>query len=219
MSSRKYHTLTEVNNLMSDERKAIKEWCRVRTQWKPDADTDITFISQHGTQLSRGQAWRVIREAGKQAGISTHTHPHMLRHACGYELTERGIVTSGIPCAIPPVMRLALLAYGNGANRNDEQKPAPLCQHDSVFIPDHPVNNAPARRCSLLSAPLDASNKSVALLIKAGIKFDFIIHAKLAHHVALMGTHGLDTAGNSYCYLGNAVAVPKVTLSMPIAGF
>ncbi|VTM89882.1 Tyrosine recombinase XerD [Raoultella ornithinolytica] len=44
-------------------------------------------------QLSRQQAYRIIRSAGEEAGTATHTHPHMLRHACGYELAERGTDT------------------------------------------------------------------------------------------------------------------------------
>lgn len=44
-------------------------------------------------RLSRQQAYRIIRSAGENAGTVTHTHPHMLRHACGYELAERGTDT------------------------------------------------------------------------------------------------------------------------------
>ena len=44
-------------------------------------------------QLSRQQAYRIIRDAGIEAGTVTQTHPHMLRHACGYELAERGADT------------------------------------------------------------------------------------------------------------------------------
>ncbi|TQI78928.1 type 1 fimbriae regulatory protein FimE [Serratia fonticola] len=82
-----------VHPLMDDERNAIMEWKQVKEKWKPDADPDIVFISQRGTQLSRGQAWRIIKRAGELAGTTTHTHPHMLRHACGYELAERGTDT------------------------------------------------------------------------------------------------------------------------------
>ncbi|MDK2377969.1 tyrosine-type DNA invertase [Serratia fonticola] len=82
-----------VHPLMSDECKAIMEWNQVRAQWKPAVDPEIVFISQRGTQLSRGQAWRIIRQAGELAGTATQTHPHMLRHACGYELAERGTDT------------------------------------------------------------------------------------------------------------------------------
>ncbi|MFO6295562.1 tyrosine-type recombinase/integrase, partial [Pseudomonas aeruginosa] len=51
------------------------------------------FISRRGIALTRAQAYRIIRPAGENAGTVTHTHPHMLRHACGYELAERGTDT------------------------------------------------------------------------------------------------------------------------------
>ncbi|MFA1950873.1 tyrosine-type recombinase/integrase, partial [Escherichia coli] len=51
------------------------------------------FISRRGSRLSRQQAYRIIRDAGIEAGTVTQTHPHMLRHACGYELAERGADT------------------------------------------------------------------------------------------------------------------------------
>ncbi|SRR5476649_2630514 len=82
-----------IHPLMKDEHNSIMEWKHARENWKPAEDPDIIFISQRGSRLSRTQAWRIIREAGERAGTSTHTHPHMLRHACGYELAERGTDT------------------------------------------------------------------------------------------------------------------------------
>ncbi|OWG04243.1 tyrosine recombinase, partial [Klebsiella pneumoniae] len=68
-------------------------WSLVRAGWKAADKTDALFISRRGTALSRQQAYRIIRSAGENAGTVTHTHPHMLRHACGYELAERGTDT------------------------------------------------------------------------------------------------------------------------------
>lgn len=50
-------------------------------------------LSPAAAPRSRQQAYRIIRSAGENAGTVTHTHPHMLRHACGYELAERGTDT------------------------------------------------------------------------------------------------------------------------------
>ncbi|NOJ99179.1 tyrosine-type recombinase/integrase, partial [Corallococcus coralloides] len=82
-----------VHPLRFDELEAIERWTRVRAGWKAAQSTDAIFISRRGTQLSRQQAYRIIRSAGEEAGTATHTHPHMLRHACGYELAERGTDT------------------------------------------------------------------------------------------------------------------------------
>lgn len=82
-----------VHPLMDDELEAIRRWTRVRSTWRHAAGTDIVFISRKGTMLSRQQAYRIIRAAGEDAGAATSTTPHMLRHACGYELAERGADT------------------------------------------------------------------------------------------------------------------------------
>ncbi|MEL4013221.1 tyrosine-type DNA invertase [Dryocola clanedunensis] len=82
-----------VHPLMPDECDAINSWSTARAHWKSSASTDAIFISQRGTRLSRQQAYRIIRVAGELAGTVTKTHPHMLRHACGYELAERGTDT------------------------------------------------------------------------------------------------------------------------------
>lgn len=82
-----------VHPLRFDEREAIESWTQQRSSWKAAGKTDALFISRRGTPLSRQQAYRIIRAAGEEAGTVTHTHPHMLRHACGYELAERGADT------------------------------------------------------------------------------------------------------------------------------
>ncbi|MGM3172913.1 tyrosine-type DNA invertase [Dickeya lacustris] len=82
-----------IHPLMEDERQALSAWMTLRQSWKAASGSNAIFISRRGTPLSRKQAWRVIRCAGEVAGITTVTHPHMLRHACGYELAERGTDT------------------------------------------------------------------------------------------------------------------------------
>ncbi|SQQ43265.1 tyrosine recombinase [Escherichia coli] len=76
-----------------DEREAVERWTQERANWKGADRTDAIFISRRGSRLSRQQAYRIIRDAGIEAGTVTQTHPHMLRHACGYELAERGADT------------------------------------------------------------------------------------------------------------------------------
>lgn len=82
-----------IHPLLSDECQAIEHWNWIRGNWKNIVAIDTVFISRRGTPLSRQQAYRIIRTAGEKAGTVTHTHPHMLRHACGYELAERGADT------------------------------------------------------------------------------------------------------------------------------
>jgi len=82
-----------IHPLLEDEREALSTWCRERANWMTAQDADVVFISRRGGRLSRQQAHRIIQRSGVLAGTSTATHPHMLRHACGYELAERGTDT------------------------------------------------------------------------------------------------------------------------------
>ncbi|EPS8493110.1 tyrosine-type recombinase/integrase [Yersinia enterocolitica] len=71
------------------ERAAILTWLALRAQYL-EADSDFLFLSRHGSQLSRQQLHRLMCDYG-QLGVPVH--PHMLRHACGYTLADKGIDT------------------------------------------------------------------------------------------------------------------------------
>lgn len=82
-----------IHPLMPDELEAIRIWTRVRSAWRGADTTEAVFLSRKGGPMSRQQAYRIVRGAGELAGTVTATTPHMLRHACGYELAERGADT------------------------------------------------------------------------------------------------------------------------------
>ena len=81
-----------IHPLLTAEVKAIKQWLNVR-QFGPDMECDWLFATREGKVLSRQQFYNIIRGLGKQAGCSFDPHPHMLRHACGFALADRGIDT------------------------------------------------------------------------------------------------------------------------------
>jgi type 1 fimbriae regulatory protein FimE len=82
-----------IHPLMPDEIQAIETWLAVRQQQVNGVMSDFLLLSKRGTRLSRQHAYRLIRRYGELAGTGTAVHPHMLRHACGYELAERGADT------------------------------------------------------------------------------------------------------------------------------
>ncbi|HHA2250326.1 TPA: tyrosine-type recombinase/integrase, partial [Enterobacter ludwigii] len=49
--------------------------------------------SRRGGPLTRQRIYNLIQELGEKAGLSLCSHPHMLRHACGFALADRGIDT------------------------------------------------------------------------------------------------------------------------------
>ncbi|HFT7668601.1 TPA: tyrosine-type DNA invertase [Serratia marcescens] len=78
--------------LLQDELRAIRAWLAVRAAM-PGADNDWVFLSRQGNPLTRQRVYQIINQLGKAAGISVEPHPHMLRHACGFALADRGIDT------------------------------------------------------------------------------------------------------------------------------
>ncbi len=51
------------------------------------------FISRHRKPLNRRTAWLAIRKYGDLAELELPRHPHQLRHACGFALTDQGADT------------------------------------------------------------------------------------------------------------------------------
>lgn len=54
------------------------------------------FLSERGGPLGRRAFGLIIARAGRLAGIPLDVHPHMLRHACGFAMANRGIDTRAI---------------------------------------------------------------------------------------------------------------------------
>ncbi|MHC0025518.1 tyrosine-type DNA invertase [Enterobacter vonholyi] len=71
----------------------IQQWLEVRKTYSCALHSDFLFLSDRHACLSRKQAWAIIKACGLRAGMSVVTHPHMLRHACGYTLANEGADT------------------------------------------------------------------------------------------------------------------------------
>ena len=54
------------------------------------------FVTERGGPLTRSTVNKLIERAGRNAEIEFPVHPHMLRHACGYYLANKGIDTRTI---------------------------------------------------------------------------------------------------------------------------
>ncbi len=81
-----------IHPVIPAELRMLRAWLRVR-RTLPAADCEWLFISRQGKALSRQRIWQIMQMLGKKAGIPVSTHPHMLRHACGFALADRGIDT------------------------------------------------------------------------------------------------------------------------------
>jgi len=83
--------LSTTHPIRLEEIRAIKSWLSDRAKMRPA--TEAFFVSERRGPLSRITAWLMIRNYGKLAGLSLPSHPHMLRHACGFALADQGADT------------------------------------------------------------------------------------------------------------------------------
>ncbi len=76
-----------VHTLQRDEIEALE---RLR------GDSAFVFLSRRGGTLSADMVQKLLREAGEAARLGLRVFPHMLRHACGHALADRGLDTRRI---------------------------------------------------------------------------------------------------------------------------
>jgi integrase len=71
--------------ILGDELRALR---RLQREQKPKSP--FVFTSERGTPFTTAVFARMIERAGVEAGLGFKAHPHMLRHACGYALANKG---------------------------------------------------------------------------------------------------------------------------------
>jgi site-specific recombinase XerD len=76
--------------LEGDEMRALR---RLKRDYANDR---FIFITERGGPLTRSTVNKLITRAGNEAELPFPAHPHMLRHACGYYLANKGIDTRTI---------------------------------------------------------------------------------------------------------------------------
>jgi site-specific recombinase XerD len=111
--------------LYNGEVKAVKDWLakreRMIADWPGDVG-DTLFISEQRRPFSRSMIHRLVRRYAQAAGLEDlNVHPHALRHACGYDLANRGVDTRGIQgylghCNIQHTVRYTALSPNRFVN-------------------------------------------------------------------------------------------------------
>lgn len=76
--------------LEGDELRSLR---RVKREYP---DSSFIFITERGGPMTRSTVNKLITRAGQTAKFGFPVHPHMLRHACGYYLANKGIDTRTI---------------------------------------------------------------------------------------------------------------------------
>jgi site-specific recombinase XerD len=71
--------------VLGDELRALR-----RLQREQEPKSPIVFTSERGAPFSTAGFARMVERAGREAKLVIKAHPHMLRHACGYTLANKG---------------------------------------------------------------------------------------------------------------------------------
>ena len=61
-----------------------------RLQREQDPKSPFVFTSERSTPFTTAGFTRMIKRPGGEAGLGFKAHPHMLRHAYGYALANKG---------------------------------------------------------------------------------------------------------------------------------
>ena len=76
--------------LRGDELRALRRLQR-ESETSP-----FVFVSERGSPFTTAGFARMVERAATSAGLELKAHPHMLRHACGYALANKGHDTRAI---------------------------------------------------------------------------------------------------------------------------
>ena len=74
-----------VHPILGDELRALR-----RLQRDQEPKSPFVFTSERGAPFTTAGFARMIERAGTEAKLGFKAHPHMLRHACGYALANKG---------------------------------------------------------------------------------------------------------------------------------
>lgn len=72
--------------IQPDELKAWRSLAALR-----DQGAEFVFTTNRGGPLTPSAVQKLVKRAGRVAGLPLDVHPHMLRHAAGFELMRKGI--------------------------------------------------------------------------------------------------------------------------------
>jgi type 1 fimbriae regulatory protein FimB/type 1 fimbriae regulatory protein FimE len=71
--------------IIGDEMRVLR-----KLQREQDPKSPFVFTSERGSPFTRAGFARLVERAGAAAGLGFPAHPHMLRHACGFALANKG---------------------------------------------------------------------------------------------------------------------------------
>jgi integrase len=80
-----------VHPISGTELRALR---RLKREQEPASP--FIFTSERGSPFTTAGFRKMIARLGSEAGFGFQVHPHMLRHACGYQLANQGVDTRSL---------------------------------------------------------------------------------------------------------------------------
>jgi type 1 fimbriae regulatory protein FimB/type 1 fimbriae regulatory protein FimE len=74
-----------IHPIRGDELRALRKLKR-----EQEPKSAFVFTSERGTPFTTAGFARMVERVGQAAGLGFPAHPHMLRHACGFALANKG---------------------------------------------------------------------------------------------------------------------------------
>jgi site-specific recombinase XerD len=84
-STKASNTNLRLTKARYDEVRALR-----RLQREQEPRSPFVFTSERGAPFTTAGFARMVERAGFEARLGFKAHPHMLRHACGYALANKG---------------------------------------------------------------------------------------------------------------------------------
>ena len=105
---------TSTHPLLGDQLRALRAL-------KRDAQSPFILVSERGAPFTTSGLAKLIERAGIEAGMPFKVHPHMLRHATGFALANKGTDTRTLQAylghrSIQSTVRYTELAPGRFKN-------------------------------------------------------------------------------------------------------
>ena len=83
--------------ILGDELRALR-----KLQREQEPKSPFVFTSERGSPFCTSGFAKLVERAGEAAGLGFPAHPHMLRHACGFALANKGHDTRALQAYLGP---------------------------------------------------------------------------------------------------------------------
>ena len=96
LESARLYVRRRKNGLESTQPLTGRELRVLRVLQREAAGSPFVFNTERGSGITEDNVRKIVERAGQAARFPFKVHPHMLRHACGYALANKGTDTRTI---------------------------------------------------------------------------------------------------------------------------